>query len=157
MDQTWINAWEQKGPLPFEYIKSWILQICDALIYLHNQNPPIIHRDIKPANIKISPTGQAMLVDFGIAKVFDAGSKTMSGAQAVTPGYSPPEQYGVGTTDIQSDIYALGATLYKLLTGRTPRQLSLWTQGENRYLLLQNLIRDPHRDQPGYRKVYESG
>ncbi len=121
---------DQKGPLPFEYIKSWIMQICDALIYLHNQNPPIIHRDIKPANIKISPTGQAMLVDFGIAKVFDAGSKTMSGAQAVTPGYSPPEQYGVGTTDNQSDIYALGATLYKLLTGRTPPDsLSLLTQG----------------------------
>ena len=94
-------------------VLDWIGQICDALVYLHGQNPPVIHRDIKPANIRITPQGKAMLVDFGIAKVFDAAvARPRIGARAVTPGYSPPEQYGQGRTDARSDVYALGATLY---------------------------------------------
>jgi serine/threonine protein kinase len=108
------------GPLPTQQVLSWIGQVCDALSYLHSQNPPIIHRDIKPANIRITPGGQAMLVDFGIAKIFDPHLKTTTGARAVTPGFSPPEQYGQGTTDARSDVYALGATLYALLTGKVP-------------------------------------
>lgn len=124
------------GPLPEDQVLPWMRQICDALGYLHSQKPPIIHRDIKPANIRITPQGQAMLIDFGIAKVYDPGSKTTVGAQAVTPGYSPYEQYGVGgglagmknsggasapgATDARTDIYALGATLYTLLTGQEP-------------------------------------
>lgn len=98
----------------------WIIQVCDALSYLHSQNPPVIHRDIKPANIRITPDGQAMLVDFGIAKMYNPELKTTVGARAVTPGFSPPEQYGQGATDAQSDVYALGATLYALLTGQMP-------------------------------------
>lgn len=94
---------------------------CDALTYLHAQNPPVIHRDVKPANIKITPEGRAMLVDFGIAKAYDPSMRTTLGARAVTPGFSPLEQYGlVGRTDARSDIYALGATLYALLTGQAP-------------------------------------
>ncbi len=104
------------GALPQDQTLNWILQICDALIYLHSQATPIIHRDIKPANIRIRPDGRAMLVDFGIAKIHDAHMITTVGAQAITPGYSPPEQYG-GGTDIRSDIYSLGATFYHLLTG----------------------------------------
>ncbi len=100
----------------------WILQVCDALSYLHSQQPAIIHRDIKPANIKITPTGRAVLVDFGIAKRFDPLLSTLAGARAVTPGYSPPEQYGGAATDARSDIYALGATLYHLLTGQLPAE-----------------------------------
>jgi len=107
-------------PFPEEHAITWIEQICDALEYLHNQNPPIIHRDIKPANIKITPAGQAVLVDFGIAKIYDEQLRTTVGAQAVTPGYSPIEQYGQGRTDARTDIYALGATLYTMLTGQTP-------------------------------------
>jgi serine/threonine-protein kinase len=107
-------------PLPEAQALSWISQVCDALVYLHSQNPPVIHRDIKPANIKITPQGQAMLVDFGIAKMYDAHLQTTLGARAVTAGYSPPEQYGSGMTDPRSDIYALGATLYHLLTGQQP-------------------------------------
>ncbi|MBN2549004.1 MAG: SUMF1/EgtB/PvdO family nonheme iron enzyme [Anaerolineales bacterium] len=106
------------GPLPEAQVLPWILQVCEALEYLHQQTPPVIHRDIKPANIRITPQGRAMLVDFGIAKLYDPNLRTMSGARAVTPGYSPPEQYGQGSTDARSDIYALGATLYALLTGR---------------------------------------
>ncbi len=109
-----------QGPLPEVQVIPWILQICDALEYLHCQNPPIIHRDIKPANIRITSQGQAMLVDFGIAKAYDPNLKTTLGARAFTPGYSPPEQYGRGTTDARSDIYALGATLYTILTCEVP-------------------------------------
>jgi serine/threonine protein kinase len=94
----------------------WIRQVCDALAYLHNQTPPVIHRDIKPANIRVTPQGKAVLVDFGIAKQQVGGQATTTGAKAVSPGYSPPEQYTGGTT-VRSDIYAFGATLYTLLTG----------------------------------------
>ena len=108
---------EDRGsPLPEVRVQVWAGQICDALTYLHSQTPPVIHRDIKPANIKITPSGQAVLVDFGIAKVYDPKLKTTLGAQAVSPGYSPYEQYGKGKTDPRTDIYALGATLYTLLT-----------------------------------------
>jgi len=114
------------GRLPEAQALGWISQVCDALTYLHRQKPAIIHRDIKPANIKIMPPdedyplGRAMLVDFGIAKTYDPLLKTTLGARAVTPGYSPLEQYGQGTTDVRTDVYALGATLYTLLTGQEP-------------------------------------
>jgi serine/threonine protein kinase len=106
--------------LPQEQALAWTDQICDALIYLHGQTPPVIHRDIKPANIKITPQGTAVLVDFGIAKKFDPQSHTTAGARAVTPGYSPFEQYGKAQTDVRTDVYALGATLYTLLTYHEP-------------------------------------
>jgi serine/threonine protein kinase len=109
-----------KRPLEEQQALDWILQVGDALAYLHAQAPAIIHRDVKPANIKITPQGRAMLVDFGIAKVFDPRMKTTLGARGVTPGYSPIEQYGQGTTDARSDEYALAATLYALLTGQDP-------------------------------------
>jgi serine/threonine protein kinase len=111
---------DRRGSLPESEVMPWVEQICDALHYLHTQNPPIIHRDVKPANIKITPGGRPMLVDFGIAKVYDPAQPTTMGARAVTPGYSPPEQYGRGSTDPRSDIYSLGATLYTLLTGQEP-------------------------------------
>ncbi|MFM8319356.1 MAG: bifunctional serine/threonine-protein kinase/formylglycine-generating enzyme family protein [Chloroflexota bacterium] len=95
-------------------------QICEALAYLHGQRPAVVHRDIKPANIRLTPTGSAMLVDFGVAKFYTPHVQTTIGARAVTPGYSPIEQYGQGSTDSRADIYALGATLYTLLTGVRP-------------------------------------
>ncbi len=108
------------GALPEEQAVVWVSQVCDALAYLHRQDPPVIHRDIKPANIRIARDGRAMLVDFGISKLFEPGGRTTVGARAVTPGYSPPEQYGDAATDARSDTYALGATLYHLLTGSPP-------------------------------------
>jgi serine/threonine protein kinase len=122
---------EAGRPLPEAEVLSWITQVCDALVYLHSQQPPIIHRDIKPANIKITPDGRAMLVDFGIAKIYDPHLKTTLGARAFTPGYSPHEQYGQGVTDERTDIYALGATLYHILTGQEPVES------------IQRILRDP--------------
>ncbi len=94
--------------------------ICDALTYLHTRRPPILHRDIKPGNIKITPDGHIFLVDFGLAKVMQGSQATTTGARAMTPGYSPPEQYGTARTDPRTDIYSLGATLYAALTGVIP-------------------------------------
>ncbi|RPI85067.1 MAG: hypothetical protein EHM41_11780 [Chloroflexi bacterium] len=94
--------------------------ICDALMYMHSLKPMVLHRDIKPGNVKITPTGQVFLVDFGLAKVVLGRSATETGARAMTPGYSPPEQYGTARTDQRSDIYSLGATLYSALTDNLP-------------------------------------
>ncbi len=107
-------------PLSEDEAIRYIIQICDTLSYLHTQTPPIVHRDIKPQNIKITPQGLAVLVDFGISKQSGAGDKTMAGARGVTPGFSPPEQHFELGTTAQSDIYALGATFYALLTGKKP-------------------------------------
>jgi Tol biopolymer transport system component len=90
------------------------------LSYLAGQESPVIHRDIKPGNIKITYTGEIFLVDFGLAKIMDGSQVTSSGARAMTPGYSPPEQYGTGRTDTRSDIYSLGATLYAAVSGTIP-------------------------------------
>ena len=116
------------GTLPEGRTLVWMAQVLEALSYIHGQEPPIIHRDIKPLNIKITPAdkvypqGRAMLVDFGVAKAYDAHKRTTVGARAVTPGFSPHEQYGQAgsNTDARTDIYALGATLYMLLTGQEP-------------------------------------
>ncbi len=103
---------QRSGPLPQARALAWMRQVCDAVAYLHHFEPAVIHRDIRPANIRVTPAGMAMLVGFGIAQ---------AAAPAVPArGYAPPEQYGQGTTDAQSDIYALGASLYTLLTGKVP-------------------------------------
>src|SRR6266508_1571322 len=94
--------------------------LCDALAYLHTRKPPILHRDIKPGNVKITPDGHIFLVDFGLAKVLHGSQATTTGARAMTPGYSPPEQYGTARTDPRTDIYSLGVTLYAALSGIIP-------------------------------------
>jgi serine/threonine protein kinase len=94
--------------------------MCDALYYLHTRKPPILHRDLKPGNIKIDPEGTVYLVDFGLAKIVKDSKVTTTGARAMTPGYSSPEQYGTARTDARSDIYSLGATLYAALTNAIP-------------------------------------
>lgn len=94
--------------------------MCDALTYLHTRRPSILHRDIKPGNVKITPEGSIFLVDFGLAKVVQGPQATTTGARAMTPGYSPPEQYGTARTDPRTDVYSLGATLYAALSGMIP-------------------------------------
>jgi outer membrane protein assembly factor BamB/tRNA A-37 threonylcarbamoyl transferase component Bud32 len=104
--------------LPEEQVIAWAIQICDVLSYIHSHKPnPIIFRDVKPSNIMLNNQDRIVLIDFGIAKVFQVGQK---GTMIGTEGYSPPEQYK-GIADPRGDIYALGATMHHLLTKRDPR------------------------------------
>ena len=111
---------ERTNSLPAEEVILIGAAMCKALNYLHSRNPPILHRDIKPGNVKVTPDGEVYLVDFGLAKVIQGSQVTTTGARAMTPGYSPPEQYGTARTDPRTDIYSLGATLYAALTGIIP-------------------------------------
>jgi serine/threonine protein kinase len=111
---------DRLGMLSVEEVVKIGAAICDALDYLAACSPPIVHRDIKPGNVKIDPDGQIFLVDFGLAKILFGSQLTTTGARAMTPGYSPPEQYGSARTDARSDLYSLGATLYAALTGYVP-------------------------------------
>ncbi len=106
-----------RTPLPAERVVDWAVQICDVLTYLHHHDPPIVFRDLKPSNIMVRPSNRVALVDFGIARTINVGSK---GTMIGTEGYSPPEQYR-GVASPQGDIYALGATMHHLLTCRDPR------------------------------------
>lgn len=108
---------ERDGALPEARVLAIADQVCDVLAYLHGQRPPIIFRDMKPSNIMIERDGGIKIVDFGIAKLFQRAER---GTQIGTPGYAPPEQYQ-GLATVESDIYALGATLHHMLTGRDPR------------------------------------
>ncbi len=111
---------ERLGTIPEEDVILIGVAICDALSYLHSRRPSVVHRDLKPGNIKITPEGEIVLVDFGLAKLMLDSQVTTTGARAMTPGYSPPEQYGTARTDQRTDIYSLGATLYAALTGIIP-------------------------------------
>ncbi len=104
-------------PFSQEEVADWGLQICDVLVYLHGHTPPVIFRDIKPGNLMLTPDGRVVVIDFGIAKVFEHGQR---GTMIGTEGYSPPEQYR-GAAEPRGDLYALAATLHHLLTGRDPR------------------------------------
>jgi serine/threonine-protein kinase len=113
-----------RRPLEVRLVREWAMQIMDALAYLHRQDPPVLHRDIKPANIKLTPDSRIKLVDFGLAKVMAGDdSRTITVIQGRgTASYTPLEQYGAESehTDLRTDIYALGATLYHLLAGQPP-------------------------------------
>ena len=117
-------------PIPLARIMGWMLSVCDAVQFLHSQQPVVIHRDIKPDNIRITPDGTAMLVDMGNAKATADGARTLFFIRHQgTPGYAPQEQYPGGTgTDVRSDVYALGATLYFALTAQEPPSVSTRNQ-----------------------------
>jgi len=111
---------KEEGRQKLEDVHRWTSQLVSALSYMHSQDPPVTHRDIKPANIKLTAEGDAILVDFGIAKVASVQSQTATGASGYTPGYAPPEQYGQGRTGPFSDQFSLAATIYALLTSKKP-------------------------------------
>jgi eukaryotic-like serine/threonine-protein kinase len=106
---------------PLRSVLALLAPIVDALTYLHQQEPPVLHRDIKPANILVPPDGSnAALVDFRMAKESQPESTTTMFRHG-TPGYAAIEQYSnEGETDVRTDVYGLGATLYTLLTGVKP-------------------------------------
>lgn len=98
----------------------WFRDLCGVLYYLHNQQPnPIIYRDMKPANIMLQPDGSLKLIDFGIAREYKEESQSDT-AYIGTKGYAAPEQFGSAQTDARTDIYALGVTMYHLITGKSP-------------------------------------
>ncbi len=116
----WTIIKRQGHPLSERLGLTYLIQICEAVAYLHANTPPIIHQDIKPWNIMVNPDEKLFLVDFGMAKIVDLTGKPDARPRGVTPGFSPPEQYGRGGTTFGSDIYGLGATLYAILLGQEP-------------------------------------
>jgi hypothetical protein len=111
---------DRQGRLPPTEVARIGAQVGDALLHAHGHG--VVHRDIKPGNILIDPGGQARLVDFGIARLLDEAAErlTLTGTVAGTMGYMAPEQLAGGEITPRTDVYALGAVLFRALTGRLP-------------------------------------
>lgn len=109
----------QNGPVNEKTAIHFLRQLCDVLMYLHSQEPPIIYRDLKPSNIMVEGKGRLKLIDFGIARRFQKASQNGNDTMALgTPGYAAPEQImGDMQSDVRTDIYSLGATMYYIATG----------------------------------------
>ncbi|MBA2682296.1 MAG: protein kinase [Ktedonobacteraceae bacterium] len=138
---------DAKGPLPEQQVIKWMIQVCEALSYIHTRNPPIILRDLKPGNVMITPDDEVQLIDFGIARRFDPNKRTNT-ENLGTISYASPEHLGSITmpgqrrtaqnpgklvqTDARSDIYSLGATMYHLLTNYEPDPIQTPTPGSVR-------------------------
>jgi len=133
----------QRGALPEDQVVTWAGQLLDALAYCHSQG--IIHRDVKPQNVIIRPDGRAVLVDFGLVKLWDPNDpRTRTAMRGMgTPEYAPPEQYEVktGHTDARSDVYGLGATLYHALTGQAPPTATLRMADPEQFVPLRGVVR----------------
>jgi serine/threonine protein kinase/Tfp pilus assembly protein PilF len=126
---------DTKGPLPLDQVVVWMMQVCEALSYIHTLNPPIILRDLKPGNIMVTNKNDVQLIDFGIARQYNPSKRTNT-ENLGTISYASPEHLGSITapgqrrsaqnpgrlvqTDARSDIYSLGATMYHVLTNYEP-------------------------------------
>jgi len=139
-----LDARQKNTFLPEADVLIWASQLADALTYLHTQVPPLVHRDVKPSNLKITPNGLLKLVDFGLVKALVPDEMTVTVIQGRgTALYTPLEQYGGDGlhTDIRSDIYAFGCTLYHILTTNPP------TDARERFLH-PNSLPDPRKVNP---------
>ncbi len=124
--------------MPPEEARDLVAGICDALEYAHARG--MIHRDVKPANIMITPEGQPILMDFGIAKIVGGEQLTATGAVVGTASYISPEQVTGGEIDARVDIYSLGVTLFELLSGRPP------FEGNSAMTVMMKHVNDPVPD-----------
>jgi serine/threonine-protein kinase len=125
----------RKTPLPLEAKLNLMAQVCEGLEYAHAKG--IIHRDIKPANLHVSVAGVVTILDFGIARLM-ASRMTSTGGLIGTPDYMSPEQVMAGPLDARSDLFAVGAVMYELLSGAKPFEADSVTA------LLLKIARDPH-------------
>jgi serine/threonine protein kinase len=132
---------EAKREITHAQVMKWASELSNALTYLHTQNPPIYHRDIKPANIKLTPNGEVVLVDFGIAKTGEASQETQTGAWAFSPGFAPPEQVSGMRTGPYSDQFSLAATLYYLIAKKPPADSARRLMGEEELVTLESIDR----------------
>ena len=124
----------ESGPLPLAGALRIARQTADALAQAHARG--IVHRDIKPANLILTPPGEVKIVDFGVAKLIDAPAVTTTGAWVGTPAYMSPEQAASGVVDARSDLWALGAVLFEMLTGRPP------FRGDNAAAIVSSILYD---------------
>ena len=158
--ESLANLIAREGALPEAEVLVWAEQLLDALGYCHAQG--IIHRDVKPQNVIITPSptsGEgrggaapliggagrgAVLVDFGLVKLWDPGDpRTKTAMRGMgTPEYAPPEQYDIqmGHTGPRSDIYGLGATLYHALTGQSPLTATMRMADPEQFALLRSIV-----------------
>lgn len=119
---------EEQGPQNQDDVIEWGKQLCDALDYLHTRTPPVVFRDMKPGNVMLKPDGTVKIIDFGIAREYreereESPERVEDTTMLGTRGYAAPEQFGgLGQTDARTDVYCLGATLYHLLTGKSPAE-----------------------------------
>lgn len=122
-EDLWKLLHARGAAFPITDALRWADQLLDALNYLHDQDPPVIHRDIKPQNLKLSESGQVILLDFGLAKGFAGQISRVTSSGSIfgyTPNYAPLEQIQGTGTEPRSDLYSLSATIYHLVTGTCP-------------------------------------
>ena len=121
--KDWMNRTKGSGRVPQELAVLWMKQICQVMIYLHNLKYPIFYRDMKPDNVMIQSDGNIKVLDFGISVVIREKGQKIEKALG-TKGYAAPEQSKSGNIcDLRSDIYAMGKTMYYMLTGLNPSQI----------------------------------
>lgn len=109
------------GAQPADKVVEWVKLLCDVLGYLHSQNPPHIYRDMKPANVILKPDGTIKIIDFGIMRTYKQ-NQSCDTCCLGTIGYAAPEQFGGSQTDARTDIFGLGVTMFRLVTGVNPAE-----------------------------------